>query len=108
MSKVYGEIKAVDQVSITVNKGEVFSVLGMNGAGKSTLIKMLCCLIAPTNGKASVLGYDLIKDADKVKKVIAVSPQETAIAPNLTRSEEHTSELQSRGHLVCRLLLEKK
>ncbi|HLR88980.1 MAG TPA: ATP-binding cassette domain-containing protein [Atopostipes sp.] len=84
ISKVYGEIKAVDQVSITVNKGEVFSVLGMNGAGKSTLIKMLCCLIAPTNGKASVLGYDLIKDADKVKKVIAVSPQETAIAPNLT------------------------
>lgn len=84
LTKKYGQMKAVDAVSIRVNKGEVFSLLGMNGAGKSTLIKMLCCLAKPTSGEASVLGHDLVKERDQVKKVIAVSPQETAIAPNLT------------------------
>lgn len=84
ISKAYGELKAVDEVSITVEKGEVYSLLGMNGAGKSTLIKMLCGLVKPTNGNGYILGYDLIKETNQVKKVLAVSPQETAIAPNLT------------------------
>lgn len=84
ITKSYGEMKAVANVSIKVNKGEVFSLLGMNGAGKSTLIKMLCCLVKPTSGKASVLGHDIMTETSQVKKVIAVSPQETAIAPNLT------------------------
>lgn len=84
ISKAYDELKAVDEVSITVEKGEVYSLLGMNGAGKSTLIKMLCGLVKPTSGNGYILGYDLIKETNQVKKVLAVSPQETAIAPNLT------------------------
>src|SRR5699024_1739805 len=84
ITKVYGELKAVDEVSITVNKGEVYTVLGMNGAGKSTLIKMLCGLVKSTSSEGLILGYNLIKDTSQVKKVIAVSPQETAIALNLT------------------------
>lgn len=84
ITKAYGELKAVDEVSIIVNKGEVYTVLGMNGAGKSTLIKMLCGLVKPTGGEGFILGYNLIKESSQVKKVIAVSPQETAIAFNLT------------------------
>lgn len=84
ISKAYDELKAVDEVSITVEKGEVYSLLGMNGAGKSTLIKMLCGLVKPTNGNGYILGYDLIKETNQVKKVLAVSPKETAIVPNLT------------------------
>lgn len=84
ITKVYDNVRVVDEVSITVKKGEVFSLLGMNGAGKSTLIKMLCGLVKPTSGEGLVLGYDLIQETNQVKKVIAVSPQETAIALNLT------------------------
>jgi len=84
ITKSYDETKVVDEVSIKVSKGEIFSLLGMNGAGKSTLIRMLSCLVQPTSGQASVLGHDIMKETSQVKKVIAVSPQETAIAPNLT------------------------
>lgn len=84
LTKTYGDKKAVNDVSLTITKGEVFSLLGVNGAGKSTLIKILSCLLKPTSGKAFVFEYDVMKEADHVKNVIAVSPQETAIAPNLT------------------------
>lgn len=87
ITKKYGDKKVIHDVSLTINKGEVFSLLGVNGAGKSTLIKMLSCLLKPTSGKAFIFGYDVIKEADQVKNVIAVSPQETAIAPNLTVHE---------------------
>jgi len=82
--KAYGEKKVIQDVSLTIQKGELFSLLGVNGAGKSTLIKMLSCLLNPTSGFASVYGCDVRKEAEQVKQIIAVSPQETAIAPNLT------------------------
>ncbi|MBM7717142.1 ABC-2 type transport system ATP-binding protein [Bacillus thermophilus] len=84
VTKTYGDKKVVNDVSFTIQKGEVFSILGVNGAGKSTLIKMLSCLVKLTSGKAFIFGYDVMKEAAQVKKLIAVSPQETAIAPNLT------------------------
>jgi len=84
LTKIYGDKTVIHDVSLTIKKGELFSLLGVNGAGKSTLIKMLSCLLKPTSGNAFVSGYDLMKEADQVKNVIAVSPQETAIAANLT------------------------
>ena len=87
LTKKYNEKTAVDNVSFSIQKGELFGLLGVNGAGKTTLIKMLCCLTAPTNGCASILGYDIKENQKQVKEMIAVSPQETAIAPNLTVRE---------------------
>jgi len=84
ISKTYGDKKAVHDVSLAIRKGELFSLLGVNGAGKTTLIQMLSCLVKPTDGEGAILGYDLVKEAGQVKNVIAISPQETAIAPNLT------------------------
>lgn len=84
LTKSYGDTKAVENVSLTINKGEVFSILGVNGAGKSTMIKMLSCILKPTSGSGKIFGFDLLKQPERVKSVIAVSPQETAIAPNLT------------------------
>ena len=87
LSRSFGQRKAVDNVSLTVHEGEFFSLLGVNGAGKTTLIRMLCCLCAPTSGSAQVLGQDIVHQAAQVKSMIAVSPQETAVAPNLTAKE---------------------
>lgn len=87
LTKKYNEKIAVDHVSFSIKKGELFGLLGVNGAGKTTLIKMLCCLTTPTSGDASILGYDIKKNQEHVKEIIAVSPQETAIAPNLTVRE---------------------
>src|SRR5690625_7112111 len=84
ISKTYSDKKAVHDVSLAIRKGELFSLLGVNGAGKTTLIQMLSCLVKPTDGEGAILGYDLVKEAGQVKNVIAISPQETAIAPNLT------------------------
>ncbi|MBB4825042.1 ABC-2 type transport system ATP-binding protein [Sporosarcina luteola] len=82
--KQYGDKRVIQDVTVSIEKGELFSLLGVNGAGKSTLIKMLSGLLRPTSGRAVILGYDVVKETDHVKEVIAVSPQETAIAPNLT------------------------
>ncbi len=87
LTKVYGDLVAVDNLDLIVDEGEIFSLLGVNGAGKTTTIKMLTCLLEPTNGSALVLGNDIIKESSKVKNIIGVSPQETAIAPNLTVDE---------------------
>jgi ABC-2 type transport system ATP-binding protein len=78
---------AVDNVNLSINKGELFSILGPNGAGKTTLIKMLCCLLKPTSGTATIKGLDIVKDAHEVKKIIDISPQETAIADHLNSRE---------------------
>ena len=85
--KRYKEVTAVDDLNLEIQQGEVFSLLGVNGAGKTTAIKMLSCLIRPTSGDATVGGYSITKEPLQVKARIGVSPQETAVAPNLTVKE---------------------
>ena len=85
--KQYKTLTAVDGLSLSIRRGELFALLGVNGAGKTTAIKMLSCLSAPTNGDATVGGFSITKEPDKVKRLIGVSPQETAVAPNLTVKE---------------------
>ena len=84
LTKKYKDIVAVDNLNLSVHKGELFSLLGVNGAGKTTTIKMLSCLTQPTSGDAFLNGKSISKDTAAVKSLIAVSPQETAIAPGLS------------------------
>ena len=84
LTKKYKDITAVDNLSLTIEKGELFSLLGVNGAGKTTTIKMLCGLTAPTSGDAFLQGRSICKETAAVKSLIAVSPQETAVARGLT------------------------
>ena len=84
LTKKFGDLIAVDNLNLSIDKGELFSLLGLNGAGKTTTIKMLSCLIQPTSGDATVLEKDLIKDSQFIKQRLNVSPQETAIAPKLS------------------------
>lgn len=87
LTKQYKEVVAVDDLTLSVAKGELFSLLGVNGAGKTTTIKMLSCLTQPTKGDAFLNGKSICQDAAAVKSIIAVSPQETAVAPGLTVRE---------------------
>ena len=87
LGKRYKRVTAVDKLNLEIQAGELFSLLGVNGAGKTTTIKMLCCLTKPTEGDAFVGGYNVIKEWDAVKRLIGVSPQETAVAPNLSVRE---------------------
>ena len=87
LTKKYKDIVAVDNLNLSVHKGELFSLLGVNGAGKTTAIKMLSCLTRPTSGDAFLNGKSISKDTAAVKSLIAVSPQETAIAPGLSVQE---------------------
>jgi ABC-2 type transport system ATP-binding protein len=87
LSRNFGEFTAVDGVDLSIQQGELFSLLGPNGAGKTTTIKMLCCLLKPTGGTATVMGYDIQEDPLSVKRAIDISPQETAIAERLTAWE---------------------
>lgn len=85
--KRYKNLTAVNKLNLEIRQGELFSLLGVNGAGKTTAIKMLSCLTKPTAGDAIVGGYSISKDAEQVKRLIGVSPQETAVAPNLSVKE---------------------
>ena len=87
LTKKYKDITAVDNLSLTINEGELFALLGVNGAGKTTTIKMLSCLTKSTQGNAFLLGKSINNEGDEIKKFIAVSPQETAIARGLTVKE---------------------
>ncbi|MBE5816407.1 MAG: ABC transporter ATP-binding protein [Clostridiales bacterium] len=87
LTKKYKDVVAVNGVHLTVNEGEIFSLLGVNGAGKTTLIKMLSCITSPTSGDAFLMGKSICKDTPEVKRIIAVSPQETAVAPGLSVKE---------------------
>ncbi len=87
LTKKYKEKVVVNALNLTIGQGELFALLGVNGAGKSTTIKMLSCLTKPSDGDAVILGSSVISNPAQVKGMINVSPQETAIAPNLTVRE---------------------
>lgn len=87
LTKKYKDLTAVDKLDLIVKQGELFSLLGVNGAGKTTTIKMLSCLTKLSDGDAELHGHSIVQDTTLVKKIIGVSPQETAVAPNLTVKE---------------------
>lgn len=87
LRKEYKDVTAVEGLDLAVAQGELFSLLGVNGAGKTTTIKMLSCLTQPTSGDAYLNGKSILKDTAEVKSIIAVSPQETAVAPGLSVRE---------------------
>ena len=87
LTKRYRDVVAVKGLSLSVEQGELLSLLGVNGAGKTTTVKMLSCLTAPTEGDAYLLGKSIRRDTAAVKALIAVAPQETAVAPGLTVRE---------------------
>lgn len=84
LTKKYKDVVAVNMLNLSVHRGELLSLLGVNGAGKTTTIKMLSCLTQPTSGDAFINGKSICKDTASVKSLIAVSPQETAVAPGLS------------------------
>ena len=87
LTKVYKDTVAVDHLTLTVQSGELLSLLGVNGAGKTTTVKMLSCLTKPTSGDAFLNGKSIVAEGAEVKKIIGVSPQETAVAPGLSVEE---------------------
>jgi ABC-2 type transport system ATP-binding protein len=90
LTKKYKDVTAVDRLNLHIRQGELFALLGVNGAGKTTTIKMLSGLTRPDSGDALVGGYSIVRDVQRVKSVIGVSPQETAVAPNLSVQENLT------------------
>ena len=87
LRKEYKDIVAVNGLNLEINEGELFSLLGVNGAGKTTTIKMLATLLKPTSGDAQIFDYSINNDANKIKELIDISMQETAIARKLTVEE---------------------
>ena len=84
LTKKYGDIVAINNLNLRVKKGELFALLGVNGAGKTTTIKMLSCLIKPTSGDALLLGDSIVSNPYAIKEKTNISPQETAVAENLS------------------------
>jgi len=95
LTRVFGNLIAVDGINLEIKKGELFAFLGPNGAGKTTTINMLCCLLKPSSGTAAVMGYDINKEPYKVKQAIGVSPQDTTLSEHLNSMEN----LALVGHL---------
>ena len=87
LRKEYKDLVAVDDLNLEINEGELFSLLGVNGAGKTTTIKMLATLLKPTSGDAFIYDNSIAKDGNKIKELIDISMQETAIARKLTVDE---------------------
>src|SRR5689334_100238 len=87
LTKTFGEFRAVDQISFDVNKGEIFGFLGANGAGKTTAMRMLCGLSLPTSGEATVAGFDVYKENEKIKKNIGYMSQKFSLYEDLTVKE---------------------
>src|ERR1022692_5330435 len=86
LTKKFGDLTAVDSVTINVKDGEVFGFLGPNGAGKTTTVRMLCCLISKTSGEARIADYDVGKEADalKIRKLIGLVPDNVGLYDDLT------------------------
>lgn len=106
LSKDYKDVRAVDGLDLMIYEGELFSLLGVNGAGKTTTIKMLSCVSAPSDGDALVDGRSILKEPSQVKKSIAVSPQQSAVARNL--SVEENLRLMCGVHGFCKEKTERK
>jgi ABC-2 type transport system ATP-binding protein len=87
LTKKFGDFKAVDQISLTVQEGEIFGFLGANGAGKTTAIRMLCGLLLPTSGSGRVSGFDIYKENEKIKKSIGYMSQKFSLYQDLTGEE---------------------
>ena len=87
LNKLYGNLHALKDISLGIEKNELFGLLGVNGAGKTTLIKILTCLSKQTSGEAYVHGFSVKDNPEKIKEIVDVSPQETAVAHNLTVRE---------------------
>ena len=104
LTKKFGEKTAVDHLDLTIHEGELFSLLGVNGAGKTTTIRMLSCLSRPTSGEALVGGFSCLDHAEKVKEIIGISPQDTAVAERLTVQENLSfmAALYTQDKAVCR------
>lgn len=97
LRKEYKDVVAVDRLTLSIGDGEIFALLGVNGAGKTTTVKMLSCLAAPTSGDAEICGHSVSAEPDKVKAVIDISMQETAVARNLTVEENLSFYARIRG-----------
>ena len=106
ITRKFGNLVSVNGIDLLVREGELFALLGPNGAGKTTTIKMLCCLLRPTSGTASIMGHDIQQNPLAVKQIIDVSPQETAIAERLNAREN--LELMGGLHGVPRETLKKR
>ena len=87
LTKQYGSLTALNGLDLTVRDGELFALLGVNGAGKTTAIKLLSCLMKPTAGTATIYGHDIVTQSHEARALLSTSPQETAVAPNLTTRE---------------------
>lgn len=87
LTKRFGDFTAVDQISFDVDQGEIFGFLGANGAGKTTAMRMLCGLLTPTSGTGLIAGFDIYKQADKIKENIGYMSQKFSLYEDLTASE---------------------
>jgi len=85
--KYYGKLKALDSISFTISKGEIFGLIGPNGAGKTTTLRIIATLLKPTSGKVIVAGYDVVKEPDKVRRIISYLPEEAGAYRNLSGQE---------------------
>lgn len=84
LTRVFGSFTAVDRVSLRIRRGEIYGILGPNGSGKSTIIRMLCGILEPTSGSGTVLGYDLVREAEKIKRQIGYMSQKFSLYEDLT------------------------
>ncbi len=97
LTKRFGDIVAVSGLSLHVEAGEMFGLVGPDGAGKTTTIRMLCGILAPTGAKRTVLGYDIVKEPDRVKREIGYLSQRFSLYGDLTSTRTSSSSRRSTG-----------